>query len=66
MGGVYLLRGARHNPLQSLNLSLDLLRVLLSHHVLLVEAAIVQVVGVVKEILGFVVLGEQRPVSLGS
>jgi hypothetical protein len=39
---------------------LDLLRVLLAHHVLLVEAAIVQVVGVVEEMLGLVILEEER------
>ena len=50
------LGGACHDSLQSLNLSLDLLRILLAHHVLLVEAAIVQAVGVVEEMLGLVVL----------
>jgi hypothetical protein len=39
---------------------LDLLRVLLAHHVLLVKAAIVQVVGVVEEMLGLVILEEER------
>jgi hypothetical protein len=47
---------------------LDLLRVLLAHHVLLVEAAIEQVVGVVEEVLGFVFLlrREARSVWFGS
>ena len=42
--------------LQSLNLSLNLLWVLLAHHVLLVEAVVVQVVGVVEKVAGFVFL----------
>ena len=55
-GGVDVLGGACHDPLQSLNLSLDLLWVLLAHHVLLIKAAIVQAVGIVEEMLGLVIL----------
>ena len=60
------LGGACYDPLQSLNLSLNLLWVFLAHHVLLIEAAIVQAVGVVEEMLGLVVLermGSKRSAS---
>jgi hypothetical protein len=49
--------------LQGLNLSLGLLRVFLAHHVLLVEAAIVHVAGIVEQALGFIVLSQSEDVS---
>lgn len=58
-GAASVLRCAGDHPLQGLDLSLDLLGVLLAHHVLLVEAAIVHAVGVVEEMLGLVVLRQQ-------
>lgn len=43
---------------------MGLLRVFLSHHMLLVEAAIVQVVGIIEEVLRFIFLLIAETVSL--
>ena len=52
----YLLGCARHDSLQSFNLSLNLLRIFLSVHLLLAETAILHAIGIVEEISRLVVL----------